>query len=212
MKILYAKTILYVYPNVESVIEQIDELVEKKAITSMNDYSPCLSQCEKITELTRQKREFIYLKNVLDRVLERLSEEEKVYLEYKYFKRKNKRDLGDYDFTSRNYFRKQIKLARKIANSLEKKGFDDAYFEKNLLCVEFMNEFCKRVEEQETLSRKNKTAAEKSRAAKEKNDGKRTSAERLKELTNNKNLSGATVKAIGRVCGENNGGENRKSG
>ena len=47
MNVYYAKTVLYAYANVDAVVEQIDELVEKKALSSMRDFSPCEEQCEK---------------------------------------------------------------------------------------------------------------------------------------------------------------------
>ena len=165
MNILYAKTVLYVYPNIMNIVKQIDEVVEKKALSSMDDYSPCLAQCEKISEYTRQKINFLILKRVCDRIMSKLSDEEKTLLEYKFFKRKKREEFDGFDFSSRTYFRKQIRLAEKFARLLIKGGIKEENFAEDYLASEFMRDLYKRVGEQEKLIRKNKSAAEKAAAA-----------------------------------------------
>ena len=48
MNVIFAKTALYAYTNLEAVADQIDELVEKKALSSISDYSPAIEQCHKM--------------------------------------------------------------------------------------------------------------------------------------------------------------------
>ena len=48
MNVYYAKSVLYAYPHIEQITEQIDELVERKALSSMTDYSPCEEIAQKI--------------------------------------------------------------------------------------------------------------------------------------------------------------------
>ena len=55
MKENYVKSLLYTYPNVQELLDQIDVLVEKKAISSMDNFKPCIDQCEEIIGLTEQK-------------------------------------------------------------------------------------------------------------------------------------------------------------
>lgn len=145
----YAKTLLYAYKSLDAVTEQLDELVLKKAMASMNDLSPCEAQCEKILSITDQKDVLIDLKIKIGQVFDGLSDEEKDYIDYKYFKLKPKEYYVNFDFTSRAYFRKQIKVACKFAKKLENAGIDDAYFEKNCLTIEFFRELFKRVTERE---------------------------------------------------------------
>ena len=156
MNVYYAKTALYAYPNLEAVAEQIDELVEKKALSSINDYSPAVEQCEKIIDFTFQKDALFALKIRLREVFDKLTELEKDCLEYKYFKRKPKEYFIGFDFESRGYFRRQVKLAKKIAIELEKGGADDKWFEENCLSMDFFKELLKRVIERESNTRKNK--------------------------------------------------------
>ena len=144
MNVYYAKTALYAYANLEAIMEQIDELVEKKALSSMSDYSSALEQCESILNYTAQKDVLIDLKLHIDEALTKLKDENLDYLDYKYFKQKPKDYYVDFDFESRNYFRKQKKLATRVARLLEAGGATDEWFEKNCLKIDFFFELYKR--------------------------------------------------------------------
>ncbi len=161
MNLLYAKVALYAYPNLEAVMEQIDELVEKRALSSMHDFSPCETQCEKILDLTEQKNILIELKICLDKIFSKFSLEDLDLLDYKYFKRKPKEYFEFIDTASRQYFRKQISLVKKFSIRLEKQGYDDIKFQKECFKVDFFRELLKRVVELEKLSKKNKPKKEK---------------------------------------------------
>ncbi|MBO4594567.1 MAG: hypothetical protein J5697_02565, partial [Clostridia bacterium] len=76
MEILYAKTVLYGYPVLENLIERIDESVEKRALESIRDYSPCYSQCEKILDLINTKTLLIDLKVIVDGIMKKFSDQE----------------------------------------------------------------------------------------------------------------------------------------
>lgn len=161
MNIFYAKTVLYAYTNVDAVAEQIDELVEKKALSSMRDFSPCEEQCEKIINLTYSKDVLFELKIFAEKALIAFNDEELKYLDYKYFKKMPKESFIGFDYTSRNYFRKQVRLAEKFAKRLEKFGADDQWFEKQCLKIDFLREMYKRVMESEIKNRKNTLAKRK---------------------------------------------------
>ena len=162
MNINYAKSVLYAYPNIDSIMEQIDELVEKKALSSMTDFTPALWQYEKILSYTAQKDMFIHLKLTAGKVLSKFTEDELDCLDYKYFKLKPKEYYVNFDASSRAYFRKQVKLAKLFAERLERAGIDDGWFESNCLETDFFKELLKRVIEHEKLSRKNKSLQERS--------------------------------------------------
>ena len=156
MNLHFAKSILYAYTNLEEVIEQIDEIIERKALCSINDYSPCLEQCEKIIDLIEQKDVLIDLKIKAEKALQRFTDEELDYLDYKYFKVRPKEYYDDFDTFSRNYFRRQVKLANKFSMLIEHEGITQKYFEENCMKIDFMRELLKRVIEHEKLSYKNK--------------------------------------------------------
>ena len=162
MKDNYTRTILYAYANIEGVKEQIDDFVERKALSSMKDFSPCIEQCEKILEYTAQKVALIELKEFVDRAIKKLSGYELDCLEYKYFKRKPKEYFIGFDYESRSYFRKQIRLVKKIGESFESMGLTDIWFEKNCLNTNFFKELLRRVESYESKCNKNKKVVKKS--------------------------------------------------
>ena len=149
MNTCYAKAVLYAYKNLTNVMDQIDELVEKKALASLSDLSPCLSQCEKILSYTNQKDVLITLKIVVDNILKKFSDEDLTFFSYKYFKDKPKEFFVNFDYTGRAYFRRQVKLAIAFSDKLEKAGIDDKWFEENCLQMDFFKELLKRVIEHE---------------------------------------------------------------
>ena len=161
MNVLYAKAVLYAYVHLESIAEQIDEIVEKRALSSSVDFSPAEVLCEKIVNLTYQKGIVLSLKVCALEALKRFNEEELLCLDYKYFHTKNKDEYTSIDPASRRYFRLQIRIAKKFADVMEKIGFTDERFKSECLSMEFFREMLKRVKERENLSRKNKTAKEK---------------------------------------------------
>lgn len=156
MNIYYAKSVLYAYPHIESIMGQLDELVERKALCSINDYSPCVEIAEKILDFTAQKDVFISLKIVADKVLKKFTEDEIDCFDYKYFRQKPKEYFTGFDSESRGYFRKQVKLAKKFSMLLEKAGATDDWFENNCMKMDFFKDMYKRVIEHEKNTLKNK--------------------------------------------------------
>ena len=151
MNIIYAKCILYSYKSLDALMDQIDELVEKKALASISDLSPCELQCEKILSLTNAKDNLINLKIMVERALSKFTDVELDYFDYKYFKKKPKEYYKDFDTTDRNYFRTQIKLAERFATRIEKAGADDAWFIDNCLSTDFFKMVYKNVLEKENV-------------------------------------------------------------
>lgn len=149
MEILYAKTFLYSYVHLMDVAKQIDELVEKKAFSSINNYSPALVQYETIVQLTYEKDIVYVIKKVCDKALEKFTQEEKKFFEYKYFRNKPKSYFDGFDTSSRAYFRKQISLVKTFSKRVEKLGIDDKFFKEKCLSIEFFRQLLKRTEERE---------------------------------------------------------------
>ncbi len=165
MKRCYVKTLLYAYPNLLKIIRRIDELVEKRAINSKSVHSDCLVQCEKIISLTSQKGLLYEIKYYLDIVIDKLSREQRDYLEYKYFKKLPKDYFNNVNFQSRNYYRKQQKLLERISECLDWMDKGDEWFETRCKQVSYIKKLLVSVElnelgRKETKSKaKNKTDA-----------------------------------------------------
>lgn len=156
MNLIYAKTLLYAYPNISALLEQIDELMEKKALASMTDYSPAEAQCERIIELTEQKKVLIKIYLEVKKILSKFTGLDITCIEYKYFKNKPKEYFKDFDFTGRAYFRRQNKVIKTFSAYLDKTEITDTFFEEKCLAINFFKELKKRVIEHEILSNKNK--------------------------------------------------------
>ena len=154
MNVLYAKTILYAYPDIDEVIVQIDDIVEKKAYLSFQNYSPALGQYEKIVKLTYDKDIITAVKIVCDRALRKFTEEELKFFKYKYFKNMSNREKENFDYSSRTYFRRQKKLTETFALLLEGYGIDDKFFEEQCLEINFFRYLVSRARELEKYARK----------------------------------------------------------
>ena len=154
MKNTYCKCLLYAYPNVEQLLDQLDTLAEKKVLASMDDFTPCLEQCEKILSITEQKDVLIMIKLKTEQILSGLTYEELDLLDYKYFKQKPKEYYSDYDCSSRAYFRKQNKVLDKMSLLFEKAGFTDEWFTKECLKNDFFVRLYAGVREREDSVKK----------------------------------------------------------
>lgn len=154
MNIYYTKTLLYAYPHIEAVMEQIDDLVLRKALSSMSDFSPCVEQCEKIISLTNQKVVLMELKEKLNKLMSKINDYENDCLEYKYFKQKAKEYFIGFDAVSRKYFRRQIALVKKLCRYMDKVGISDEYFREKCLPISFFSELYIRVLQKEKQKKK----------------------------------------------------------
>ncbi len=158
MEKLYAKTALYLYPCIDKVNEQIDELLEKRALSSMSDFSPCITQCEKMVELGVQNAKLLEMKDCMTRALRRLSADETALIEFKYFRSRKREDMPSGDVVSRTYFRRQRRVAEKLARVLEGEGITDEVFERDYLAIEFIRELYRRVKLREETAVKKENA------------------------------------------------------
>lgn len=129
------KTVLYSYPSFDGVLDGIEKLAYFKAVTSYTDCNKTLKQADKILLLNNQADRIRYLKSIVNGVLSQLLPEERDLIEYKYFRYKKPED---FDYTSRKYFRKQLKLEKKLDKIAQKKGFDEDWFDENFSDIYFL--------------------------------------------------------------------------
>ena len=155
MNNIFVKSILYTYSVIDDLCAQMDDLVVRRAVSSMQNFSPADKQFEKVITLTEQKKTLILVCKVLEEVMETLSEEERDLLDYKYFKKKPKSYYKDFDYLSRSYFRRQSVLVDKISVRFENRGINDAFIKEKCLSIKFFREMIKRVAEREDLANKN---------------------------------------------------------
>lgn len=149
MKAIYTKTVLYAYTRIEAVKRQIDDYVERKALASMNDHSPCDEQCERIIKHMAQKVILTQLKSKLNVVLACITDEEMDLLDFKYFRKRSKSYYEHMNTTGRSYYRKQSNLLKKISRLCGKSFLTDQWFEENCLKINFIRRIIKMVERSE---------------------------------------------------------------
>ncbi|MCQ2399161.1 MAG: hypothetical protein MJ072_01485 [Clostridia bacterium] len=141
----YFKTVLYAYPETDRLIEAVDNAFVKKLKNSQYDYSDALSQCEELLRLTSVKASLIKLKRVIGGILATLTEEEMSLIRYKYFGSRQEA----VDVYSRTYYRRQVRLANKIAKKLESVGITEEWVKSHLYCLTFFKEIDRRLKAKE---------------------------------------------------------------
>ena len=151
MKNTYVKTILYAYPNLPKIMNRLKQIIIKRAITSMDDYTSSLSQCEALVKYATQKAVFYQLHHAVKLILSRLEDYKIEYLKYKYFNNKcNLEVLMEMELNSRKYFRRQNQIVKEIGKYLEFTGIDDNFFEQKLMKTTYIKRLYQRVCEEMT--------------------------------------------------------------
>ena len=134
----YVKILLSAYPNLDKVIRTEGENYLRRCFNSAFFLEPCDKFSEKLLSLYARREKIIVLKNKLDVLFSRLSDEEKAMLNFKFAGILPK---TKFTFSTRTYFRRQIKLMKKIEEYLGflnlteetfKKDYADIWFFKSL--------------------------------------------------------------------------------
>ncbi len=157
MNALYAKTILSIYPSIDSLTEVIDRNVMKKALASFKDYSPVNEQAEKILACTKEKNLLIDLKLAVNAVFKGFMPEERALL----LRRFNECFKGlaiPQGISKRTYYRRINKLIAKLCGRLERAGFTDEYFEQNYLNIPFIKKVFLKTKKYENSFRVNRVS------------------------------------------------------
>lgn len=150
MKALYTKVALYAHTAINSVIEQIDEIVLGKALSSMDNVKPCLEQCQEIIKFIDYKDKLIKLYEIGEEVLTALTPEEFNIIKYKYLK-KTLVSVEEFDHSSRIYYRRQQDLCKKVSRLYEKHGINDSVFKNEYLPLPFIKRLVQKVRNQEIM-------------------------------------------------------------
>ena len=132
----YAKTILSSYNQLEGVITQIENVIEHRARNSFYSRLDTVKLAEQLLALGEIRKDLILLKEIADKVLEKIKDEDRVLIAYKYFGVIPSDE--NFDHTSRNYFRKQVKALERFAKKLETLGYDKEWFQNKYLKIAFI--------------------------------------------------------------------------
>ena len=138
----YGKTILSAYPLLDGYITQLEELIKKRAKNSFYLRCDTVSFAEQLLRLGEIRKDLFELKYIVEDVLATLSEYDRILISYKYFGIKPSDE--NFDLTSRNYFRKQVKALEKFNKALESMGYVQEWFQNKYLKIAFISSIYKK--------------------------------------------------------------------
>ena len=149
----YIKAVLYAYPLLETVGEDYAEHIKNKAVLSYHTPRGTERLAEYLAEEILRKNCLLWLRDVIEKTLAKLSDLERQLIEMRYFgKRRNAvltyrgKDGVEKPWSERKYFRCQQRLGEKIGGMLTIAGVSKSWFEKNLLGVELIGKIYRYLE------------------------------------------------------------------
>ncbi len=143
----YQKTILTCYNSLSSMIEQIENVIKKRARNSFYDFQSAEIIANKILALCNVRFDLIDLKEKTENCLGKLNEEDRTLIEYKYFQIIP--DDENFDHTSRNYFRKQIRALNRFSKILLSQGITEEWFIDKYMKISFISSLYNKVIKEE---------------------------------------------------------------
>ncbi len=122
----HVKSVLYSYPKLKGLERGFEEHIFTRAMLSFDNRRSGEKAMVKMAEDILKKRRLVHLQEQIEQFLGRLSSEEQLLLELRYFRRKRK--IKAYleacvkpPFSSeRSYYRKQAKLLEKVVHMFER--------------------------------------------------------------------------------------------
>lgn len=152
----YVKILLYTYPLLKTVEKDYEECIRNKALLSYGNGKTAEETATEIaTEILCQRR-FFWLKEKLQAVLNRLSEEERALVEVRYFgKKKSRLDCVCVEkktgkpWSERKYFRKHERLCEKLDAMIKGMGITKEIYESDFAPTELFDTVERFVERKE---------------------------------------------------------------
>ena len=154
----YAKVILYAYPLLKTVGEDYAAHIRNKAVLSYESNLTTEQLAEYLAQEIICKNKLEWLKGTVERLIAKLSDEERTLLEIRYFgKTKKLRDFlkgqaqkrkaGGKGCSERMYFRRQSRLADKIGAMLFYAGVTQAVYDADFKHLDIFRKIHRFVEE-----------------------------------------------------------------
>ena len=133
----FGKTILSAYTMLEGYVTQLEDVIKTKARNSFYSRCDVVNLSEQLISLGEIRKDLIELKQIVEDVLNSIKPYDKILLSYKFFGVLP--EDKDFDLTSRNYFRRQIKALQNFSNELKNKGYDEDWFKNKYLKIAFIS-------------------------------------------------------------------------
>ena len=123
----YVKALLYLYPKLSEIECALSRSVEEAAVHSYRYKGDALSAAENLAENIMVRKNVVAVRIALKEVLSEITEEEREYIAYKYFRRG--RGLCTSEYPPRQYYRAQESALKKAAGLLVNRGWSESdYF------------------------------------------------------------------------------------
>lgn len=144
----HIKAVLYAYPLLKTVEKDYKEHILNKAVLSYRTQKPTEELMEYLAGEILEKNELLFVKECVEKMLDRLNATERMLVEIKYFKRSKKikpasvsknverRRTGLAAWGKSTYFRKQVALIRRASGILASQGLTQDFFQTKLLHIE----------------------------------------------------------------------------
>lgn len=123
----YAKAVMYAYPLLKSVENDYDQYIRNKALLSYK--CEAFAAAWTIAKRIEEKQSLVWLRGRVDKLLKGLNETEIALVEARYFGKRKADNLCVSTVCERSYFRKQERLAKKIACALSALGVTQEVFD-----------------------------------------------------------------------------------
>ena len=131
----YAEVLLAAYGNVAGAIKSKRKNYFLRCQNSKYFYTPTDVFSQDLLDMLADCEKLIVLKNKLDVMFSRFSQEEKALLKFKYQGIRPKESFG---YSLRTYFRKQNRLLDKVKRYLSYLGIDKETFDKDYLPIDYI--------------------------------------------------------------------------
>lgn len=135
---------LYAYPILLTVEEEYNVHINNMAVLSYRSNKTAWKLAEEIADEIVEKKRLLFLKEILDKTLNALTDTERWLLSVKYFGKKRKKKTAEtlqwqnvfQGWGESRYFRMQNRLCQKVREQLNLLGFTKEEFDKNYAQME----------------------------------------------------------------------------
>ena len=141
----YIKTVLYAYPLLKTVEEDYAEHIRNKAVLSYRSNLTTESLAEYLAEEILRKNCLVWLKDKIESVLHKLSENEREMIAVRYFGKQKKIELMQ-EWGERKYFRFMQRLSERIGGMLQVAGITQELFQEQFADIDIISKIHRFVE------------------------------------------------------------------
>lgn len=156
----YVKALLYLYPKLSEIECALSKSIEDAAVYSYRYQGDVLSAAENLAESITVRKNIVAVRIALKEVLSGLTEEEREFIAYKYFRRG--RGLCTNECPPRQYYRAQESALKKAAGLLVNRGWSESDYFAAFGNFQPFARFYETVKGEEEMRSRRKRAAQKS--------------------------------------------------